>query len=144
MDSEGMRLPLPRLSNNSGVCFFESLMRHVSTDICASVLLDDWPEKGYAFIDKYDQVHFLADKYFGTGAKLLDTTNHLAHSIGALISGFRSLMLNETLRALRVNTTHCKYLSPESLEELLNSATEKLLKDGGEFNHRGEHTSLKD
>jgi hypothetical protein len=141
---DGMRAPLPRLASVGGVRSFESLVQHVSTDIRAAVLLDDWVQKGFATIDEQDQVIFHKDVYFGVDSKLSDSSNHLAHTAGDLISGFAGIMRNDTPRPLRIHSVNVDYLSQESLDKLFNIAYDMMIKEMGDINKMGEEASMLD
>jgi hypothetical protein len=144
IDKHGMRLALPRLASVGGVRSFETLVQHVSTDIRAAVLLEDWVTKGFAVIDEHDRVVFQFDKFSGLNAQLIDQSNNLAHTAGDLIAAYKSLMCNETPRPARVYFTNCDYLSEESLDEIFLVAVDYAEKAGLEINRRGEYASLKD
>lgn len=53
----GTPLPLPRLASVGGRCSFDGLVSHVSTDIRARVVLDEWLRLGIARVDEQDIVH---------------------------------------------------------------------------------------
>jgi hypothetical protein len=53
----GTPLPLPRLASVGGECSFDGLVSHVSTDIRARVVLDEWLRLGIAHVDEQDIVH---------------------------------------------------------------------------------------
>lgn len=53
----GTPLPLPRLASVGGECSFDGLVSHVSTDIRARVVLDEWLRLGIARVDEQDIVH---------------------------------------------------------------------------------------
>jgi hypothetical protein len=62
-DAEGMPLPLPRLASQGGERSFEALVRSVSKDFRARVVLDEWLRQGIATLDEQDNVHLVADAF---------------------------------------------------------------------------------
>jgi Family of unknown function (DUF6502) len=63
LDSQGVPLPLPRLSSKGGEHSFEALVRSVSKDFRARVVLDEWLRQGIATLDEQDNVHLAADAF---------------------------------------------------------------------------------
>lgn len=63
LDSQGVPLPLPRLASKGGECSFEALVRSVSKDFRARVVLDEWLRQGIASLDEQDNVHLAADAF---------------------------------------------------------------------------------
>lgn len=63
LDSQGMPLPLPRLASKGGEHSFEALVRSVSKDFRARVVLDEWLRQGIATLDEQDNVHLAADAF---------------------------------------------------------------------------------
>jgi hypothetical protein len=63
LDSQGMPLPLPRLVSKGGEHSFEALVRSVSKDFRARVVLDEWLRQGIALLDEQDNVHLAADAF---------------------------------------------------------------------------------
>jgi len=63
LDTEGLPLPLPRLSSKGGEQSFEALVRSVSKDFRARVVLDEWLRQGIATLDEHDNVHLAADTF---------------------------------------------------------------------------------
>jgi hypothetical protein len=62
-DEHGMPLPLPRLASKGGERSFEALVRSVSKDFRARVVLDEWLRQGIATLDEQDRVHLAADAF---------------------------------------------------------------------------------
>ncbi len=62
-DSHGVPLPLPRLESKGGEHSFEALVRSVSKDFRARVVLDEWLRQGIALLDEQDNVHLAADAF---------------------------------------------------------------------------------
>jgi hypothetical protein len=62
-DTQGVPLPLPRLASKGGEHSFEALVRSVSKDFRARVVLDEWLRQGIATLDKQDKVHLAADAF---------------------------------------------------------------------------------
>jgi Family of unknown function (DUF6502) len=144
MDAQGHRMPLPRSVSAGGELSFEALVQRVSTDIRASVLLDEWLTKGYVRIDEHDRVVFLEAYYFGRGAKLADTALTFAHSASDLIAGFTDLMANSEPRPLRVGFAYCDGLSQESVDELFITASKRVTQNTESMNRLGEELSQSD
>lgn len=63
LDSQGVPLPLPRLASKGGEHSFEALVRSVSKDFRARVVLDEWLRQGIASLDEQDNVHLAADAF---------------------------------------------------------------------------------
>jgi Family of unknown function (DUF6502) len=63
LDSQGVPLPLPRLVSKGGEHSFEALVRSVSKDFRARVVLDEWLRQGIATLDEQDNVHLAADAF---------------------------------------------------------------------------------
>lgn len=63
LDSQGVPLPLPRLASKGGEHSFEALVRSVSKDFRARVVLDEWLRQGIAILDEQDNVHLAADAF---------------------------------------------------------------------------------
>ena len=63
LDAEGAPLPLPRLASKGGELSFEALVRSVSKDFRARVVLDEWLQQGIATLDEHDKVHLAADAF---------------------------------------------------------------------------------
>ncbi len=57
LDPEGNPTPLPRLMSNGGEHSFEALVAHVSKDIRARPILDEWLNLGLVTLDENDYVH---------------------------------------------------------------------------------------
>jgi hypothetical protein len=144
IDENGKRAPLPRLASVGGMRSFESLVQHVSTDIRAAVLLNDWTNKGFARVDEQDQVVFESDSYFGIDSKVADTCSHLAHTTSDLISGFTGILRNENPRPMAMGFVNCDYLSEESMEKIFNYCRELIKKQNSEINRLGEDASMGD
>jgi hypothetical protein len=62
-DAQGTPLPLPRLASKGGECSFEGMVRSVSKDFRARVVLDEWLRQGIATLDDRDNVHLVADAF---------------------------------------------------------------------------------
>jgi hypothetical protein len=144
MDSEGHRAPLPRSASMGGEVSFEALVQRVSTDIRASVLLEEWLTKGFVRIDAHDRIVFLEPYYFGRGAKLADTALTFTHAASDLIAGFTDLMSNAEPRPLRVGFAYCDGLSQESVEELFVTANKRITQNTEAMNRLGEDLSQTD
>ncbi|PKO89831.1 MAG: hypothetical protein CVU18_02740 [Betaproteobacteria bacterium HGW-Betaproteobacteria-12] len=54
---QGTPLPLPRLASTGGEHSFDGLVAHVSTDIRARAVLDEWVRLGIVRVDEQDMVH---------------------------------------------------------------------------------------
>jgi len=63
LDSEGFPKPLPRLISKGGEHSFEALVRSISKDFRARVVLDEWMRQGIATLDENDNVHLAADTF---------------------------------------------------------------------------------
>ncbi|WP_041656024.1 DUF6502 family protein [Azoarcus sp. KH32C] len=59
----GQALPLPRLASIGGDRSFDGLVRSVSTDIRARVVLDEWLRLGVVEIDEADLVHLSTNAF---------------------------------------------------------------------------------
>jgi hypothetical protein len=63
LDANGTPLPLPRLASKGGEQSFEALVRSVSKDFRARVVLDEWQRQGIATLDEQDNVHLAVDAF---------------------------------------------------------------------------------
>jgi hypothetical protein len=63
LDAQGVPLPLPRLASKGGEHSFEALVRSVSKDFRARVVLDEWLRQGIATLDEQDNVHLAIDAF---------------------------------------------------------------------------------
>ena len=63
LDAQGAPLPLPRLASKGGEQSFEAIVRSVSKDFRARVVLDEWLRQGIASLDEQDNVHLAADAF---------------------------------------------------------------------------------
>lgn len=63
LDSQGAPLPLARLASKGGEQSFEALVRSVSKDFRARVVLDEWLRQGIATLDEQDIVHLAIDAF---------------------------------------------------------------------------------
>ncbi len=59
----GRPVPLPRLASAGAEMSFDALVAHVSKDIRARVVLDEWLRLGIARIDEDDRVHLQTDAF---------------------------------------------------------------------------------
>lgn len=66
LDDRHSPRPLPRLARNDGISF-ESMVRSVSKDFRARVVLDEWLRQGIVTLDEEDRVHLLADAFVQPG-----------------------------------------------------------------------------
>jgi hypothetical protein len=99
VDALGVPLPLPRLTSKGGEHSFEALVRSISKDFRARVVLDEWLRQGIATLDKEDNVHLAADafvspqgfdeKAFYLGQNIHD---HLAASVHNLSGASRPFL----------------------------------------------------
>lgn len=138
LDEKGRLAPLPRLASAGGTVSFDALVQQVSTDIRASVLLDEWVARGFVRIDSKDRVHFLEDFYFGRSAKVPDLSLSLAHTACDLIAGFTDRMSNAEPRPLRIEYVYCDRLSQESIEEVTVTAARRAIQNRDAINRLGE------
>lgn len=63
LDEHSAPLPLPRLASKSGGISFESMVRSVSKDFRARVVLDEWLRQGIVTLDNDDRVHLVTDAF---------------------------------------------------------------------------------
>lgn len=63
LDAQGEPLPLPRLVSKGGERSFEAMVRSVSKDFRARVVLDEWLRQGIATLDEQDNVRLAADAF---------------------------------------------------------------------------------
>ena len=63
LDANGMPLPLARLSSKGGEHSFEALVRSVSKDFRARVVLDEWLRQAIVTLDEQDNVHLSLDAF---------------------------------------------------------------------------------
>jgi hypothetical protein len=63
LDAQGVPMPLPRLASKGGDHSFEAMVRSVSKDFRARVVLDEWLRQGIATLDEQDKVHLAADAF---------------------------------------------------------------------------------
>ena len=63
LDEQGAPLPLPRLASKGGEHSFEAMVRSLSKDFRARVVLDEWLRQGIARLDEQDNVHLAADAF---------------------------------------------------------------------------------
>lgn len=98
LDSQGVPLPLPRLASKGGEHSFEALVRSVSKDFRARVVLDEWLRQGIAWLDEQDNVHLAADafvspqgieeKTFYFGQNIHDHLAATVHNLSGVIPPF--------------------------------------------------------
>jgi hypothetical protein len=94
LDEQSSPIPLPRLAGKNGGSSFESMVRSVSKDFRARVVLDEWLRQGLVTLDKEDRVHLVPDafiqpqgieeKVFYFGQNIHD---HLAATVHNLTGG---------------------------------------------------------
>jgi hypothetical protein len=97
-DSQGVPLSLPRLASKGGERSFEALVRSVSKDFRARVVLDEWLRQGIASLDEQDNVHLAADafvspqgieeKAFYFGQNIHDHLAATVHNLSGVTSPF--------------------------------------------------------
>ena len=63
LDQQALPVPLPRLANKDGKPSFESLVRSISKDFRARVVLDEWLRQGIVTLDDDDRVHLVSDAF---------------------------------------------------------------------------------
>ena len=63
LNDNGEPLPLARLVSKGGQHSFEALVRSVSKDFRARVVLDEWLSQGIASLDEQDNVHLALDAF---------------------------------------------------------------------------------
>lgn len=63
LDDQSLPIPLPRLAKQGEGLSFESLVRSVSKDFRARVVLDEWLRQGLVTLDKDDNVHLVTDAF---------------------------------------------------------------------------------
>jgi hypothetical protein len=63
LDDQAKPISLPRLAKQGGGLSFESLVRSVSKDFRARVVLDEWLRQGLVTLDKGDNVHLVTDAF---------------------------------------------------------------------------------
>ncbi|HEY0665755.1 MAG TPA: DUF6502 family protein [Gallionella sp.] len=63
LDEHSSPRPLPRLASKSGDVSFESMVRSVSKDFRARVVLDEWLRQGIVTLDQEDRVHLATDAF---------------------------------------------------------------------------------
>lgn len=98
LDSQGVPLPLPRLASKGGEHSFEALVRSVSKDFRARVVLDEWLRQGIASLDEQDNVHLAADafvspqgieeKIFYFGQNIHDHLAATVHNLSGIATPF--------------------------------------------------------
>lgn len=79
-DPPGVARPLPRLASAGGDSSFDALVAHVSKDIRARVVLDEWLRLGIARLDEADVVH-LQTNAFVPQAGFDEKAAYFAHNI---------------------------------------------------------------
>lgn len=62
LDAQSSPRPLPRLARNEGISF-ETMVRSVSKDFRARVVLDEWLRQGIVTLDEDDHVHLVTDAF---------------------------------------------------------------------------------
>lgn len=94
LDDQALPVPLPRLVNKGGGLSFESLVRSVSKDFRARVVLDEWLRQGLVTVDKDDRVHLVTDAFVqpqGVEEKIYyfgqNIHDHLAATVHNLAGG---------------------------------------------------------
>ena len=92
IDAEGAPKALPRTAEDPGVSSFDSLMRSVSTDVRAKVILDEWARLDVVSIDDagmvtLNQGAFVPSKGFDEKAYYLgrNVADHMATSVHNLL-----------------------------------------------------------
>lgn len=63
LDEQSKPRPLPRLASQSGGPSFESMVRSISKDFRARVVLDEWLRQGIVTLDQHDQVHLTTEAF---------------------------------------------------------------------------------
>jgi hypothetical protein len=97
-DAQGVPQPLPRLASKGGDRSFEAMVRSVSKDFRARVVLDEWLQQGIATLDEQDNVHLAADafvspqgideKVFYFGQNIHDHLAATVHNLSGLTPPF--------------------------------------------------------
>jgi hypothetical protein len=138
IDGNGKRLALPRLSSVGGPRSFEALVRHVSSDIRASVLLDSWVKQGVVSISADDLVQFNNTVYFHRDAKVEDTSIHTAHVTADFVSGMTDLMSNCEPRPIRMHLVNCDHMTKQSVDRIFEHACQRMDTVASQINQLGE------
>lgn len=112
----GQAAPLPRLASIGGEQSFDALVAHVSKDIRARVVLDEWLRLGIARVDEEDRVHletaaFIPQKGFDEKAAYFGHNIH-DHACAAVHN------LTTEGPAFFERSVHYDALSPTSIERL--------------------------
>ena len=119
----GEAAPLPRLSSAGGEGSFDALVAHVSKDIRARVVLDEWLRLGIVRVDDDDRVHletaaFIPQKGFDEKAAYFghNVHDHACAAVHNLTAGGRPFF---------ERSVHYDALAPASIEQLRHAvATE--------------------
>lgn len=98
LDPQGVPLPLPRLASKGGDHSFEAMVRSVSKDFRARVVLDEWLQQGIATLDEHDNVHLATDafvspqgfeeKSFYFGQNIHDHISATVHNLAGVMPPF--------------------------------------------------------
>lgn len=117
----GEAAPLAHLASVGGERSFDTLVAHVSKDIRARVVLDEWLRLGIARIDEHDRVHletsaFVPQKGFDEKAAYFSHNIH-DHACAAVHN------LTADGPAFFERSVHYDALSPSSIEHLRQAVT---------------------
>ena len=117
----GQAAPLPRLASAGGERSFDALVGHVSKDIRARVVLDEWLRLGIACVDDDDRVHletsaFIPKKGFDEKAAYFGHNIH-DHACAAVHN------LTTDGAAFFERSVHYDALSPAGVEQLRNTVS---------------------
>lgn len=117
----GQAAPLPRLASAGGGQSFDALVGHVSKDIRARVVLDEWLRLGIVRIDDEDRVHlettaFVPQKGFDEKAAYFGHNVH-DHACAAVHN------LTADGPAFFERSVHYDALSPASIEQLRHAVS---------------------
>jgi hypothetical protein len=144
LDSQGVPLPLPRLVSKGGEHSFEALVRSVSKDFRARVVLDEWLRQGIATLDEQDNVHLAADafvspqdieeKSFYFGQNIHDHLAATVHNLSGVMPPFleRCVYYNKlTAESVREYERVAKTAGMRALHTVNRHAIELQKKDTG-------------
>lgn len=120
VDAEGVPLPLPRTSAETGGPSFEALVQSVSKDIRPRAVLDEWVRLGVVRVDAEGNVH-LDSAAFVPGSGFEEMTFYLGQNIHDHLAAIGNNLGSGTERFLE-RCVHYDHVSPDIVPELARLA----------------------
>ncbi len=138
----GTPAPLPRLASSGSDKSFDALVAHVSKDIRARVVLDEWLRLGIAHIDDDDRVH-LETSAFVPQKGFDEKVAYFAHNVHDHAAAAVHNLSGEG-RPFFERSVHYDTLSPASVETLRNAVSTEGMQALIGFNRLASELEQKD